>query len=350
LIRIKNLVVDLKEFILKDIDLEIKKGEYFVIIGPTGAGKSILLETIAGFHLPIRGSIELDGKDITKEEPRKRRIGIVFQDYMLFPHLSVKKNIEFGLNQKKSYRLDELTRFLEIDHILQRMPDTLSGGEAQRVALARALVNNPKILLLDEPLSALDLNTRKKIIKMLNKIKEGRKITIVHVTHDQFESVLLADRIAVIDNGRILQVGTPDEVFRRPNSKFVANFVGIENLFRGIANIDPLTDLSMIKIIDKQKSEGLLTVFSVTKKTGNVLISIRPEDILISINKIESSARNTYKGKVVSIMDQGTIIKVVVDVGVPFVVIITKRSFEDLAIKKDTPVYITFKATAVHIF
>lgn len=353
MIRIKDLVVDLKEFALKNIGLEIKKGEYFVIIGPTGAGKSILLETIVGFHSPVRGSIQLDNKDITREEPRKREISIVFQDYMLFPHLSVKKNIEFGLRQKKSSQTEnitKLTKFLEIDHLLQRMPDTLSGGESQRVALARALVSNPKVLLLDEPLSALDLNTKDRIIKMLGKIKEERKTTIIHVTHDQFEAVSLADRIAVMNNGRILQVGTPDQVFRQPNSEFVANFVGVENLFKGSAEIDPLTGLSKVKINFDQNSDDFLTVLSTTRKTGNVLVSIRPEDILISTTKIDSSARNMYKGKIVSIIDQGIITKVVVDVGIPFVTIITKRSFEDLALAKGMTIYITFKATVVHIF
>lgn len=353
MIRIKDLVVDLKEFALKNIDLEVKEGEYFVIIGPTGAGKSILLETMVGFHFPVHGSIELDGKNITREEPRKREIGIVFQDYMLFPHLSVKKNIEFGLKKKKSSCLDDitkLTKFLEIDHILERMPDTLSGGESQRVALARALINNPKVLLLDEPLSALDLNTRDRIIKMLGRIKDERKTTIIHVTHDQFEAVSLADRIAVMNKGRILQIGAPDQVFRRPNSEFVANFVGVENLFNGTAEIDPLTELSVIKIKTNREPEGYLTVLSTMKRTGNVRLSIRPEDILISVTRIETSARNIYKGRIASITDQGIITKVVVDVGIPFATIITKRSFEDLALKEDMSVYITFKATAVHIF
>ena len=353
MIRIKDLVVDLKEFALKNIDLEVKAGEYFVIIGPTGAGKSILLETMTGFHSPVQGSIELDSKDITREEPRKREISIVFQDYMLFPHLSVKKNIEFGLKQKKSSRLDDITKlakFLEIDQILQRMPDNLSGGESQRVALARALVNNPKVLLLDEPLSALDLNTRDRIIKMLGRIKDERKTTIIHVTHDQFEAVSLADRIAVMNKGRILQVGTPDQVIRQPNSEFVANFVGVENLFKGTAETDSLTGLSVIKIKADRESEGYLTVLSTMKRTGNVRLSIRPEDILISVERIETSARNIYKGMIASITDQGVITKVVVDVGIPFVTVITKRSFEDLALKKGMPVYITFKATAVHIF
>lgn len=350
MIRIKDLAIDLKEFALRDIDLDIKKGEYFVIIGPTGAGKSILLETIVGFHIPDQGSIELDEKDITKEETRKRKIGIVFQNYMLFPHLSVEKNIEFGLKQKKSNMVEKITKFLEIDHILHRMPSTLSGGESQRVALARALVNKPKVLLLDEPLSALDVNTRDKIIKMLSRIKYERETTIIHVTHDQFEAVLLADRMAVMNKGQILQIGTPDQVFRRPNSEFVANFVGVENLFKGTAEIEPSTGLTIVKIKDEREREEFLTVFSTTKKIGDVLLSIRPEDILISVTKTETSARNTYKGEITSIIDQGIITKIVVDAGIPFVTVITKRSFEDLALAEGMPVYITFKATAVHIF
>jgi molybdenum ABC transporter ATP-binding protein len=343
LIRIKDLTVDLGEFILKGVNIEIKRGEYFVMIGPTGAGKTILLETIAGLYQPKKGRIEINGRDVTKEEPRKRNISIVYQDYMLFPHLTVKENIEFGLKKERSSDLDKIVEFLDIQRILNRKPDTLSGGESQRVALARALVTKPAVLLLDEPLAALDINTREKIMRKLQQINEKMGITIIHITHERSEAIALADRMAVMNDGEILQVGTPEEVFRRPNSEFIANFVGVENLFKGESVIDPDTGVANIEV-------NKINIASTSCKSGNVFISIRPEDILVSMERIKTSARNSYNGEIMEIIDRGAITKIVVDVGIPFVAVITKRSFEDMALKRGISVYITFKAAAVHVF
>jgi molybdopterin-binding protein len=343
LIRIEDLTVDLGEFILKDVNLEIKRGEYFVVLGPTGAGKSVLLETIAGLYQPQKGVIEINGRDVTRAEPRKRNLSIVYQDYMLFPHLTVRENIEFGLKEKGASDLDGLVEFLDIPHILHRRPDTLSGGESQRVALARALVTKPAVLLLDEPLAALDSNTREKIMRKLRQINREMGITIVHITHEHFEAIALGDRMAVMNGGGILQVGRPEEVFRKPESEFVANFVGVENLFRGTAVLDPDTGIADIEV------DGVKLV-SAGGKSGDVFVSIRPEDILISLERIETSARNSYRGVITEILDRSAIVKIAVDVGIPFHVIITKRSFEDMNLKKGEEVYITFKAAAVHVF
>lgn len=342
MIRIEDLTVDLGEFILKDVNLEIKRGEYFVVLGPTGAGKSVLLETIAGLYQAKKGLIYINRRDVTREEPRKRNISIVYQDYMLFPHLTVKENIEFGLKEK-SQDLDKIVEFLDILRILHRRPDTLSGGESQRVALARALVIKPAVLLLDEPLAALDSNTRERIMSELRQINEKMGITIIHITHERSEAIALADRIAVMNGGGILQVGTPEQVFRKPNSEFIANFVGVENLFKGKSVIDTGTGIAYIDV------NGILIV-STSCKSGDVFISIRPEDILVSTKRIETSARNSYRGAITEIIDRGAITKIIVDVGISFAVVITKRSFDDLALREGMLVYITFKASAVHVF
>ena len=342
MIRIENLTVDLGEFILKDINLEIERGEYFVVLGPTGAGKSVLLETIAGLYQPKKGLIEINGRDVTRAEPRKRNISIVYQDYMLFPHLTVKENIKFGLKEK-SQDLDKIVEFLDIRRILHRKPDTLSGGESQRVALARALVTKPAVLLLDEPLAALDSNTRERIMSELRQINEKMGITIIHITHERSEAIALADKMAVMNGGGILQVGTPEQVFRKPNSEFIANFVGVENLFKGKSVIDTGTGIAYIDV------KGIKIV-STSCKSGDVFISIRPEDILVSTERIETSARNSYRGAITEIIDRGAITKIIVEVCISFAVVITKRSFEDMALKEGMLVYITFKASAVHVF
>jgi molybdopterin-binding protein len=343
LIRIEDLTVDLGEFILRDINLKIERGEYFVVLGPTGAGKSVLLETIAGLYQPKKGMIEIKGRDVTRVEPRERKISIVYQDYMLFPHLTVKENIEFGLKENAASDLDGIVKFLDIRSILHRKPDTLSGGESQRVALARALVIKPSVLLLDEPLAALDSNTREKIMSELRQINEKMGITIIHITHEHSEAIVLADRIAVMNGGEILQVGTPEQVFRKPNSEFIANFVGVENLFRGESVIDRDTGIANIDV-------NGIKIVSTSGKSGSAFVSIRPEDILVSIEKIETSARNSYRGEIREIIDRGAIVKIVVDVGIPFVVVITKRSFEDMGLRECMSVYITFKALTVHAF
>ena len=326
MIRIENLTVDLGEFILRDISLEIERGEYFVVLGPTGAGKSVLLETIAGLHQPKKGLIAIKGKDVTRAEPRKRELSIVYQDYMLFSHLTVKENIEFGLNES-SHGLDKIVDFLDVRHILHRKPDTLSGGESQRVALARALVTRPAVLLLDEPLAALDITTREKIMGKLRQINEEMGITVIHITHEHAEAIVLADRIAVMNGGEILQVGTPEQVFRKPSSEFIANFVGVENVFNGESVIDPDTGAAAI-VVDGVK------IISASGKSGNAFVSIRPEDILVSREKIETSARNSYRREIIEIRERGAIVKIVVEVGIPLVVVITKRSFEDMRLKK----------------
>ena len=262
---------------------------------------------------------------------------------MLFPHLTVRDNVRFGLKEDQQLFFDNLVNLLDISHIMSRMPDTLSGGESQRVALARALVTRPRILLLDEPLSALDINTRENIICKLKDINKRLGVTIIHITHERLEATSLADRVAVMNKGEILQVGRPEEVFRKPDSEFVANFVGVENLYRGRSVIDPDTDIADIAV-------GGVTITATSSKSDDVFIAIRPEDILISVDRIETSGRNSYHGKIIEVKDMGGIAKIVVDVGILISAVLTKRSFEDLMLSVDKGVYVTFKASSVHVF
>ena len=236
MLKLEGISVRLGEFRLRDISLHVKAGTYLTLLGSTGTGKTVLLETIAGVHKPGNGRIHIKGRDVTRVAPEKRNLGIVYQDYALFPHLTVFQNIAFGLNlkgypgKKIKGAVEEMAGFLEIRHLLKRRPSRLSGGERQRVALARALVMEPYVLLLDEPLSALDRVSRNRIQNELKRIHIQLGITIVHITHDLAEAFFLADYLVVMKDGRILQEGAPEEVCRRPNNRSVAELVGIENL------------------------------------------------------------------------------------------------------------------------
>ncbi|RLI28153.1 ABC transporter [Candidatus Bathyarchaeota archaeon] len=348
MISIKNLCKEWTDFSLKNIDLHVKTGEYLVILGPTGAGKTLLLETIAGFHRPDSGEIWIDGEDVTGLPPEKREIGFVYQDYMLFPHMTVEENVEFGLKVrglpriKRKKMVDETLELIGLTHLRKRRPRTLSGGEQQKTALARALVVKPKILLLDEPLSALDVNTQKTLREELRKIHKVFGITTIHVTHNHFEAYILAERLAVMKDGTIVQIGSPEEVFRKPKNDFVARFMGFENLFDG-------------EIVDNRRGVALIdingiTIEAVTSKTGRCIVGIRPDDIIVSKYPLKSSMRNTLKGIIVDYMDMGSLVNLTVEVnGIPYVATITKRSFDEMKLNRSTQVYIAFKASAVHV-
>ncbi len=223
------------------IDLEIADGEFFAMLGPSGSGKTTVLRMIAGFESPTAGMVELGGVDVTRLAPFERDVNTVFQDYALFPHMSVLDNVEYGLRVKKVPRSERRERALaalgsvRLDGFERRRPSQLSGGQRQRVALARALVNRPRVLLLDEPLGALDLKLREEMQVELKSIQREVGITFLFVTHDQEEALTMSDRVAVFDQGRIEQVGTPAEVYERPATPFVASFVGTSNLISGDA-------------------------------------------------------------------------------------------------------------------
>ena len=221
------------------VDLDILDGEFFTMLGPSGSGKTTCLRMIAGFDTPSSGSLQLHGREVSGWPPYERDVNTVFQDYALFPHMTVGENVAYGLMIKKvakaerQRQVDEMLELVRLPGLAGRRPAQLSGGQRQRVALARALVNHPRVLLLDEPLGALDLKLRQQMQIELKAIQKRVGITFVFVTHDQEEALTMSDRVAVFNRGRIEQVGTPAEVYERPNSEFVAGFVGVSNLISG---------------------------------------------------------------------------------------------------------------------
>jgi len=348
MIKIKNLCVDLGDFLLYDISFTVSEGEYFVVLGPTGAGKTVLLESIAGLYPIKSGEIWLRGKEVVRLEPEKRGVSIVYQDHALFPHLSVKDNVIFGLRLRKEKHqeikvtLDWITDLLSISHLLHRKPETLSGGERQKVALARALSTKPKVLLLDEPLSALDPETRENLQQELRQLHRVLNITTVHVTHDFEEAIALGHRIAVIGEGHLKQVGTPEQIFRQPNSEFVARFAMTRNIYLGEAvhkaNGDNIFRIEGTEFVSAADTEGTCHA------------SIRPEDILISLEPIRSSARNCFPGTITGIIDKGATLYITVNLPPDISCLVTRHSFEELGLEEGKRVYVTFKASAVHLF
>ncbi|MEA1904857.1 MAG: ABC transporter ATP-binding protein, partial [Candidatus Hadarchaeota archaeon] len=287
------------------------------------------------------------GRDITELPPEERGIGFVYQDYSLFPHLTIEENVRFGLDLRKVPRpkagkkVREVMRLLDISGLAKRYPSTLSGGEQQKTALARALVLDPKVLLLDEPLSAVDAQTRKRLRGELKRIHGHSGVTTVHVTHDHEEATLLGDRIGVMSAGEIIQVGKPDEIFRKPKSEFVADFVGVENILEGRT-----TARGGITRVDVG---GGVVIEAIGERRGEVKVCIRPEDIIVAKRPIKSSGRNLLKGRVTEVSDRGTTVRLRVDTGRDFVVTITKKSFTDMKLKIGSRVYLAFKASAVHL-
>ncbi|WOO88346.1 ABC transporter ATP-binding protein [Mollicutes bacterium LVI A0078] len=232
-----NLSYDGKNNILEQYSLEIKPGELLGLLGPSGCGKSTTLSLVAGFITPDSGTIELEGQDISNVKPEDRFMGVVFQSYALFPHLTIFDNISFGLKERKidnvNQRTEEILKRVGLYEHKDKYPKALSGGQQQRIALARAVVMNPDVLLLDEPLSNLDVKLRLEMRELIREIQQEYKITCLFVTHDQEECFAISDRVAVMNKGKIVQIDKPDVIFNRPVDSFVADFVGIENIFDG---------------------------------------------------------------------------------------------------------------------
>lgn len=348
MIAIRNLKVNLGDFLLQNINLDIEPREYFIVLGPTGAGKTVLLEAIAGLYPVLEGEIWIGDKEITDLSPEKREIGIVYQDQVLFPHLSVEKNIAFGLKMRKcpkhetKAKIDAIGEVVGISHLLKRNPVTLSGGEKQKVALARALVTEPKVLLLDEPLSALDPETKERMQGKLREIHSRIELIVIHVTHDFEEAIALGHRVAVLNDGCIAQIGTPEEFLRRPHSEFVARFALSRNILSGrVMGVE-----DGCAVIDA----GGTKLRATTEAKGEVRLSLRPEDILISKEPLQSTARNCFLGIISDIVDRGSVIYITVTLPPDFVCIITRQAFDELKLKMGVEVWITFKASAIHVF
>jgi molybdopterin-binding protein len=354
LIRLSNVSSRRGAFALQSINLEIADGEYFVLLGPTGAGKTMLLEVIAGVHSAAAGEIWLDGENVTSLPPEARHIGFMYQDFLLFPHLTVRKNIAFGLRHMleadANSRVQELARLLKIEPLLDRRVFGLSGGEQQRIALARALAPRPRLLLLDEPLSALDPQIRRELRRELRILHEELRMTTLHVTHDFEEALALADRLGVIHEGTIVQTGMPDEVFRKPKSAFLARFLGSENLIRGNVVRSGPPELHSRGAFEAVFEAGPLKLYVIAEREGPAYVAIRPEEITVSKESSPSSARNRLEGAVISIEKLWPQVRLTVDVGAPLVAVITAQSMESLGLAAGIGVSLTIKASAIHIF
>jgi molybdate/tungstate transport system ATP-binding protein len=357
MIEVKNISKKLGDFELKNISFSLEIGDYFVILGKSGAGKSVLLEIISGLISPDNGKVYIDSKEITNTKIQKRNLGLVFQNHSLFPHLSVKDNILYSLKAKHllcdetKQKINSLTDKLNITHLLKNKTTTLSIGESQRVALARTLVTSPQCLLLDEPLSSLDAQTKAETKSLLRKINKNidsdqkKPQTIIHVTHDYEEAISLATKIAVIENGIISQIGTPEEVFRHPKTTFIANFIGIKNFYKGELSIENNATVFKPKI--KTKNSDFKFFVTSDSKTGFGSLIIRSEDITISNTLHESSARNIFKGKIIDIENVRLGIEITIQIeDLTISALITKPSYDKLKLDYNKEVYLSFKASA----
>ncbi len=271
------------ERVVKKLNLDVEEGEFLTMLGPSGCGKTTTLRMIAGFEVPTSGQIFLEGEDVDDKKPNERNVNTVFQNYALFPHMNVFDNIAFGLVEKKvkkdeiRSRVEEMIKLVQLDGMEKRMPAQMSGGQKQRVAIARALVNRPKVLLLDEPLGALDLKLRKQMQGELKALQRRLGITFIYVTHDQEEALTMSDRIAVMNRGRLEQVGTPEEVYNHPETKFVADFIGESNIIEGY--IENMTDDSIEVTMESGKAMIHETGYRMEEM---VYLCIRPENLKIS--------------------------------------------------------------------
>ena len=283
MIRTERICFHIGEFRLQDISLQIAAGQYFVLLGPPGSGKSIFLECLCGLKKVDSGKIYIEGREVTFVQPRARNLGYVPQDYALFPHLTVERNIAFGLRVRRYSRKDATSRvagtadLLGIRHLLPRRINGLSGGETQRVALARAMVMQPKILLLDEPVCALDEGTRQEVCSQLSCIQRRLGLTVIHVSHNLEEAFSVADQAAILHQGVLQQTGTLEELMRKPDSEFVACFMRCENIFRGQVIGPGIRQQTRVKV-------GDVGLYVPGEHFGEIKLMIRPEDVIICPN------------------------------------------------------------------
>ncbi|HHX60412.1 MAG TPA: ABC transporter ATP-binding protein [Epulopiscium sp.] len=304
-IGVKNVIKRYGEVtVIPDLSVDIKNGEFFTLLGPSGCGKTTLLRMIAGFNSIEGGEISFDDTIINTIPAHKRNIGMVFQSYAIFPHLTVRENVEYGLKLRKmkkddmKTKVDNILRVVQIEQYQHRLPENLSGGQQQRVALARAIVIHPSVLLMDEPLSNLDAKLRVEMRSAIREVQKRVGITTVYVTHDQEEALAISDRIAVMKEGIIQQVGEPHTIYTRPTNVFVATFIGHSNLFKGIVSVNEEGKCLSFKSGYKVKMNHL-----VDKVTDNmpVCIAVRPEEFSISSDGITAKIKNkTFLGKYIT--------------------------------------------------
>jgi ABC-type sugar transport system ATPase subunit len=341
---LKNISKKLGNFQLSDINIEISDGTYYVLLGRSGSGKTQLLELIAGLNAPDTGEVWLNGENITDKRIQGRSIGLVFQDYAIFPNMTVSGNIAYSLNAGKiekgriKERVSNIAAELNITHLLERDVHHLSGGELQRVALARTLIISPRLLLLDEPMASIDASLKDDIKRLLRRLnKEG--LTIIHVTHDYREAVSLASRVGVIHNGKIIQEGNPDDVFRKPVNKFVARYSGIRNFFR----VEFRNENNGWKAISNEK-----LVFKMSEQSypGEGLLILRSDDIKISDKMPAANHGNCFKGIVREILPSEYGMEITVYAGETFYVDLSADTYKQHPLTESSEVWISFPPEA----
>jgi ABC-type sugar transport system ATPase subunit len=348
MLEIKGLCAQFGSFFLKDITFDVMDEEYFVLLGPTGSGKTVLLESIAGLHHITSGQVWIKGQDVTSLNLERRRVGFAFQDYALYRHLSVRDNISFGLmwRNKKSREIErainEVVELLHLEELLKKRPASLSGGESQKIALARAIAIKPNLLLLDEPLSSVDAGTKEEYEGELKELHNRLKLPTIHVTHNFEEAIALGHRIAVIMGGQIVQIGTPEEIFRHPSSERVARFLLTRNIFEG--EVQDGSGGQSLFVLDGTK----LAV--ATPLRGKCYASVRPEDILISREPSNSDGANSLPGTITRISDRGAVVHVTVNIPPEFTCLILHRALKEMGLAEKQEVFIEFNESAVNIF
>ncbi len=347
-IECKNIVKKYGEnTIIPNLNLEIKEGEFFTLIGPSGCGKTTLLRMIAGFNTIEGGTISFNGKEINNIPPSKRNIGMVFQNYAVFPHMSVKKNVAFGLTNRKlskdeiNKRVDKVLKSVKMDNLKDRMPANMSGGQQQRIALARAIVIEPDVLLMDEPLSNLDAKLRVEMRTVIRNIQQDVKITTVYVTHDQEEAMAVSDRIAVMKDGIIQQVGTAREIYSRPSNLFVATFIGNTNILDGA--LTSKGDYHQLTI--ENYTIDINNLDPAKAKDGKVKVSIRPEDF-----KVVLTGEAGIKGTVKESVFLGANTHYTVELESGNLVDIVQESSDDEPLKKGMKVTLIVNGSKINIY
>ncbi len=340
MLELKNISKSYGDFSLKDINLRVEDGEYFVLLGRSGAGKSQLLEIIAGLRKPDSGSVILDGKDITYEKIQNRKTGMVFQDFALFPHLTVYDNIAYSLKVRRMHKRDidprvrEIADNMNIIHLLYRKTNDLSVGEKQRVAVARTLVTSPAILLLDEPMASVDTTLRDDVRGILRKVNR-MGITILHVTHDYHEAVQLAKKVGIIHNGKMLQEGEPDEVFTKPANKFVARFAGIRNFFRVRIKADAG------KYYAESENNRYLLPGDNYPEDGLLLIKSNT----IKLNTMGTGNENCIQGKITEVNRAENGFEVFVESGDMYHVLVSEKEAHDLMPEPGQLIFLWFSTS-----
>ncbi len=349
MIEFEDVSLRLGNFALKNVSLTVNEHDYYFIIGPSGAGKTVILEAIAGLHLPDSGSVRIRGDEASNIPPEKRCLSLVYQDFSLFPHMTVFDNIAFGLKMQRlgkaeiRQRVDGMLERFGLVHLRERHPLTMSGGEQQRVAIARALIVEPEILLLDEPLSALDPVLKEQYVEDLRRIHREHDLTIVQVTHGMGEAMRLASRVAVIIDGQLEAEDDTASVFHAPRTRDIATFVGFENVVDGIVTENRNGVISVDAVGSKITAIGPYHVGE------SIAVCLRAEDVTLSQLPSEStSARNVLEGRVIAVNPAGPLVKIILDAGFTLVATVLHESADEMGIEPGMQVFASFKATAVH--